>query len=145
MLTIPFIVSLTEQETPPGRPRGTIHFNEETISLCHPERSEGSLAGQRSFATLRMTLLHRLRLTRKTSSLKWIDRKGSPLLYDGSARQARSSIVGAIPCGRPGLAAYLNTFQEREPKVMAALKASNADDFLESPTASTGKAHFSPN
>src|SRR2546430_16366631 len=30
------------------------------------------------------------------------DRKGSPLLYDGSARQARSSIVGAIPCGRPG-------------------------------------------
>src|SRR2546429_4340122 len=67
MLTIPFIVSLTEQETPPGRPRGTIHFNEETISLCHPERSEGSLAGQRSFAALRMTLLHRLRLTRNTS------------------------------------------------------------------------------
>jgi len=27
MLTIPFIVSLTEQETPPGRPQGTIHFN----------------------------------------------------------------------------------------------------------------------
>src|SRR5205085_6976228 len=26
---------------------------EETISLCHPERSEGSLAGQRSFAALR--------------------------------------------------------------------------------------------
>src|SRR6266516_6210114 len=25
-----------------GRPQGTIHFKEETISLCHPERSEGS-------------------------------------------------------------------------------------------------------
>ena len=30
-----------------------IHFKEESISLCHPERSEGSLAGQRSFAALR--------------------------------------------------------------------------------------------
>jgi len=44
-----------------------IDFKEESISLCHPERSEGSLAGQRSFAALRMTLLHRLRLTRNTS------------------------------------------------------------------------------
>src|SRR5437763_5144786 len=50
-----------------GDHQGQIHFKDETISLCHPERSEGSLAGQRSFATLRMTLLHRLRLTRKTS------------------------------------------------------------------------------
>ena len=33
-----------------------IHFKEESISLCHPERSEGSLAGQRSFAALRMTM-----------------------------------------------------------------------------------------
>src|SRR5881296_3178878 len=49
-----------------------IHFQEETISLCHPERSEGSLAGQRSFAALRMTLLYRLRLTRTTSYLKCI-------------------------------------------------------------------------
>ena len=47
-------------------------------SRSSSEHSEGSLAGQRSFAALRMTLLHRLRLTRKTSSLKWIDRKGSP-------------------------------------------------------------------
>ena len=46
------------------------------ISLCHPERSEGSLAGQRSFAALRMTILHRLRLTRKTSDLKCIGLKG---------------------------------------------------------------------
>jgi hypothetical protein len=48
----------------------------ESISLCHPERSEGALAGQRSFAALRMTLLHRLRLTRKSSYLKCIARKG---------------------------------------------------------------------
>src|SRR2546426_5761371 len=52
--------------------QGPIHFKEETVSLCHPERSEGSLAGQRSFAALRMTILKRLRLTRKTSSLKCI-------------------------------------------------------------------------
>src|SRR6266446_10678806 len=52
--------------------QGPIHFKEETVSLCHPERSEGSLAGQRSFAALRMTILHRLRLTRKTSYLKCI-------------------------------------------------------------------------
>src|SRR6266566_1866052 len=32
-----------------------IHCKEETIWLCHPERSEGSLAGHRSFAALRMT------------------------------------------------------------------------------------------
>src|SRR5258708_20866968 len=51
---------------------GPIHFKEETISLCHPERSEGSLVGQRSFATLRMTRLHRLRLTRTSSYLKGI-------------------------------------------------------------------------
>src|SRR5437588_2615844 len=49
-----------------------IHFKEETISLCHPERSEGSLPAQRSFVALRMTILNRLRLTRNTSSLKWI-------------------------------------------------------------------------
>src|SRR2546423_8957389 len=36
------------------------------------EHSEGSLSGQRSFAVLRMTRLHRLRLTRKTPSLKCI-------------------------------------------------------------------------
>jgi len=40
--------------------------------LCHPERSEGSLSGERSFAALRMTLLNRLRLTCKTSYLKCI-------------------------------------------------------------------------
>jgi hypothetical protein len=66
------------QERSQGLP--PIHFKEEIISLCHPEHSEGSLAGQRSFAVLRacpersegMTILPRLRLTRKTSSLKWI-------------------------------------------------------------------------
>ncbi len=47
-------------------------FKEETISLCHPERSAGSLAGQRSCAALRMTRLNRLRLTRTSSSLKCI-------------------------------------------------------------------------
>src|SRR6266480_4996926 len=40
--------------------------------LCHPERSEGSLSGERSFAALRMTLLNRLRLTCKASYLKCI-------------------------------------------------------------------------
>src|SRR5207302_6712133 len=54
------------------RPLLSIHFKEESISLCHPERSEGSLSGERSFAALRMTILNRLRLIRKTSSLKWI-------------------------------------------------------------------------
>src|SRR6266702_5459169 len=37
------------------------------------EHSEGSLCGQRSFAALRMTLLHRLHLTRNTSYLKCIE------------------------------------------------------------------------
>src|SRR2546428_13212267 len=36
-------------------------------SCASSERSEGSLAGQRSFAALRMTILKGLRLTRKTS------------------------------------------------------------------------------
>src|SRR6266699_1268915 len=54
---------------------GPIHFKEETIWLCHPERSEGSLSGERSFAPLRMTILNRLRLARKTSSLKCIGGK----------------------------------------------------------------------
>ena len=56
-----------------------IHFKEESISLCHPERSEGSPSGQRSFAALRMTNLPGLRLTRKTSSLKWIVPCGHPV------------------------------------------------------------------
>src|SRR5260370_41288304 len=56
--------------------QGSIHFKEEIISLCHPERSEGSLAGHRSFPALRMTLLPRLRLTHRTSSLKCIGPKG---------------------------------------------------------------------
>jgi hypothetical protein len=54
-----------------------IHFKEESIALCHPEQSEGSLAGHRSFAEftlseahgLRMTRLNRLRLTRNSSYL----------------------------------------------------------------------------
>src|SRR5436309_14900406 len=62
-----------------GGPLWSIHFKEETISLCHPERSEGSLSGERSFAALRMTLLKRLRLTRKTSSLKCIAPKPPPV------------------------------------------------------------------
>src|SRR6266849_807026 len=62
----------------PGRGQAPIHFKEETISLCHPERSEGSLTGQRSFAALRMTLLNRLRLTRNTSYLKCIGPCGRP-------------------------------------------------------------------
>ncbi len=49
-----------------------IHFKEETVSLCHSERSEESLSGERFFAALRMTILHQLRLTRKTSYLKCI-------------------------------------------------------------------------
>src|SRR5438105_13481814 len=63
-------------------PQVPIHFKEETISLCHPERSEGSLSGERSFAPLRMTLLKWLRLTRKTSSLKWIGPKRTPTMGD---------------------------------------------------------------
>src|SRR2546430_16408647 len=46
-------------------------------SCASSERSEGSLSGERSFAALRMTLLKRLGLTRKTSSLKCIAHKGS--------------------------------------------------------------------
>src|SRR3989440_6752311 len=63
--------------------QGSIHFKEETISLCHPERSEGSLSGKRSFAPLRMTLLNRLRLTRNTSYLKGIGLWGPFLLLSG--------------------------------------------------------------
>src|SRR6266487_3642621 len=69
-----------------------IHFKEESISLCHPERSEGSLSGERSFAALRMTLLPRLRLTRRTSSLKWIDHKGSPLAFDAGVSQIKNCL-----------------------------------------------------
>src|SRR5436853_5292854 len=60
------------------------HFKEETISLCHPERSEGSVSDERSFASLRMTRLHRLHLTRTTSSLKCLGpcvRPSYPLNY----------------------------------------------------------------
>src|SRR5438067_1942389 len=64
-----------------GQAQNPIHFKEETISLCHPERSEGSLAGQKSFAPLRMTILKRLRLTRNTSYLKWIGRKTCPTAF----------------------------------------------------------------
>src|SRR6266516_1538833 len=64
---------LTLQYCLTWHPQGVpLHFKYETISLCHPERSEGSLSGERSFAALRMTLLHRLRLTRNTSSLNCI-------------------------------------------------------------------------
>src|SRR5258708_1357321 len=82
----PAIVNYPEKvlHLPPRlwHPQGVIHFKEETISLCHPEQSEGSLAGPRSFALLRMTRLHRLRLTRNSSYLsnssylKCIARKG---------------------------------------------------------------------
>src|SRR6266487_5920875 len=46
--------------TPVGVPLRPIHFKYETISLCHPERSEGSLAGQRADPklALRMTVLY---------------------------------------------------------------------------------------
>src|SRR5207249_1779806 len=62
---------------------------------CHPERSEGSLSGQRSFAPLRMTILNRLRLTCNASYLKCIVPRGRPW------PTSRAYIVGAIPCGRP--------------------------------------------
>src|SRR5436305_9458769 len=41
-------------------------------SRASSERSEGSLSGERSFAALRMTMLNRLRLTRKTSYVKCV-------------------------------------------------------------------------
>src|SRR2546422_496019 len=55
--------------------------------LCRardPERSEGSLSGERSFAALRMTNLKRLRLTQKTSYLQCIGPCGClfvPILF----------------------------------------------------------------
>src|SRR5258708_30516726 len=55
-LTLPYSHGLSQ-----GVPLARIHFKEETISLGHPEGSEGSLYGERSFAALRMTLLTRLR------------------------------------------------------------------------------------
>src|SRR5437868_11952790 len=74
-----------------------IHFKEETIWLCHPERSEGSLSGERSFAALRMTLLKRLRLTRKTSSLKCIALCGCLVNYETGCRcRITCSISGAV-------------------------------------------------
>src|SRR2546421_218165 len=44
---------------PLGRQQGSPH-RRELQHCCHPERSEGSLSGERSFAALRMTLLNRL-------------------------------------------------------------------------------------
>src|SRR5439155_13798682 len=62
-----------------GAHKGQYISKEETISHCHPERSEGSVSSERSFAALRMTMLKRLRLTRNTSYLKCLAHKG-PLL-----------------------------------------------------------------
>src|SRR5690349_21026620 len=59
-------------------PLRAMHFKYETIVLCHPERSEGSPPDKRSFASLRMTLWHWLRLTRTTCSLKCIGACGHP-------------------------------------------------------------------
>src|SRR5438105_9800973 len=81
----PISPSAFQRSSPDPRP---IHFKEETISLCHPERSEGSLSGERSFAPLRMTILNRLRLTRKTSYLKWIEPCGHRL-SEGFDRRSR--------------------------------------------------------
>ena len=60
-------------------PRRRVASQTKPIQECHPEQSEGSLAGPRSFALLRMTRLllrmtrlNRLRLTRNSSSVKWI-------------------------------------------------------------------------
>ena len=69
-----------------------LHFKEETISLCHPERSEGSRSGERSFAALRMTILKRLPLTRKTSSLQCIGQSGY--------RDARWFVISSFPVTR---------------------------------------------
>src|SRR5438445_13783140 len=54
------------------RPLLSIHFKEESISLCHPERRGGSLSGERSFAALRMTVLTRLRAIARSSCCQWI-------------------------------------------------------------------------
>jgi len=66
-------------------------------SRASSEHSEGSLAGQRSFAALRMTILNWLRLTRKASSLKWIGHKGPAILrlmyIGGSCEHTLSSFV----------------------------------------------------
>src|SRR2546428_13978417 len=88
--------------SPRLRPQGTIHFKEETVSLCHPERSEGSLFGERSFAALRMTILHRLRLTRKTSYLKCIARKGHQYTTKCTLRVPGDHLITySTPLGSP--------------------------------------------
>src|SRR6266404_5749352 len=88
------LTGISAQSHHTWHPQGAIHFKEESISLCHPERSEGSLAGQRSFAALRMTVLHRLRLTRKTSSLKCIAPSASHYIHRSSARDVEAYRVG---------------------------------------------------
>src|SRR5205823_6358609 len=87
-----------------GRGQAPIHFKYETISLCHPERELWSctLPGERSFAALRMTLLHRLRLTRNTSSLKWIGGKpggGKPRPYTYSKSLSSEIEYGGFSIG----------------------------------------------
>src|SRR6266568_9259764 len=61
---------------------------------CHPERSEGSLSGERSFAALRMTkrdgLVFEMYWGQETRTILYMTwQAGSPC------------IVGAYPCGRP--------------------------------------------
>src|SRR2546421_8675699 len=81
-----------EQARNEGDHKGQSISKKRASRFCHPERSEGSLSGQRSFAALRMTILPRLRLTRKTSSLKWIDHKGSPLAFDAGESQIKNCL-----------------------------------------------------
>src|SRR5712691_12904039 len=61
-----------------GTRKGQYISNKRPSRFVILSASFGSLAGQRSFAALRMTLLHRLRLTRKTSYLKCIAREACP-------------------------------------------------------------------
>src|SRR5260221_3470192 len=75
-----------------GRGQAPLHFKEETIALCHPERSAGSRSGERSCAALRMTKLKRLRLTRTSSYLKW-QLLGLPFLWTKSLPAALLRIV----------------------------------------------------
>src|SRR5260370_40140588 len=103
---------------PPGLP---LHFKEESISLCHPERSEGSLAGQRSFAALRMTLLplrmtllNRLRLTRNSSYVKCFAGKPGP--YYTRSVSPFADILRTYPGWGQGPEARTEAFGERWPR-----------------------------
>ena len=87
----------------PGRPvygRGvplqSIHFKEANLWLCHPERSEGSLCGERSFAALGMTFLPSRRVLSTRHAMPCIIRLAETALFAMLLRVPEKVYAGVI-------------------------------------------------